>query len=90
MSTDDDGDYSDMETKTTSTSTRYPYTNDLLAGALVVFAIGASSWFVYHGQSVPIWLASVDALAITTAVVWAFGKGAAKLAGDLVGGGGNE
>lgn len=86
---DPDDKYAHTETKTTSASTRYPYTNDLLAGVLVLFAVGASSAFIYQGQDVPLWLAGVDALAIITAVVWAFGKGAAKLAGKLVGGDGN-
>jgi len=74
---------------TNSTSTRYPYTNDLLAGVLVLFAVGATSWYVVHGQEVPIWLATIDTLAVATAVVWAFGKGAAKIASDMVGGGKN-
>lgn len=74
---------------TQSTSTRYKYTNDILAGALVLFAIGATAAFVYRGQEIPIWLATVDTFAVATAVVWAFGKGAAKLAKSIVGGGGN-
>jgi len=85
MSESDD----ESEGSTQSTATRYKYTNDLLAGALILFAIGASSWFVYQGQDIPIWLATVDTFAVATAVVWAFGKGAAKLAKSIVGGGGN-
>ena len=80
---------SDDDGSTTSTATRYQYTNDLLAGALVLFAIGATATFVYRGDAIPIWLATVDTFAVATAVVWAFGKGAAKLAKSIVGGGGN-
>ena len=82
-----DGDESNGSTQ--STSTRYKYTNDLLAGALVLFAIGTTAAFLYQGQDIPIWLATVDTFAVATAVVWAFGKGAAKLAKSVVGGGGN-
>jgi len=77
------------DSSTDSTATRYQYTNDLLAGALVLFAIGATAAFVYRGDSIPVWLATVDTFAVATAVVWAFGKGAAKLAKSIVGGGGN-
>ena len=82
-------DDTDDDSSTNSTATRYRYTNDLLAGALVLFAIGATAAFVYRGDSIPIWLATVDTFAVATAVVWAFGKGAAKLAKSDVGGGGN-
>lgn len=83
----DPGQDPDDDADTDSTATRYKYTNDLLAGALVLFAIGTTAAFVYQGATIPIWLATVDALAVTTAVVWSFGKGAAKLASDMVGGG---
>lgn len=86
---DDPGQDPDDPDDTDSTATRYKYTNDLLAGALVLFAIGATAVFVYRGQEIPIWLATVDTFAVATAVVWAFGKGAAKLAKSIVGGGGN-
>lgn len=79
----DDGDGS-----TTSTSTRHPYTNDGLAFLLVGFAIVATGAYLYRGDPVPLWLATVDALAVTTAVAWAFGRGAFKAAKEAVGGGG--
>lgn len=79
--------YTDMPNTTSSSSTRFAYTNDLLAGLLVCFAIGITSLLVYRGSPIPIWLATVDAVAIGTAVVWAFGKGAAKVASNIVGGG---
>mgnify|MGYP000382581106 CR=1 FL=1 len=83
----DQSDSDDADTK--STSTRYKYTNDLLAGGLVLFAIVTTAAFVYRGDAIPVWLATVDTFAVATAVVWAFGKGAAKLAKSVVGGGGN-
>ena len=56
----------------------------MLAGALVAFAIVATSAYIYRGAEVPIWLATVDALAITTAVVWAFGRGAFSTASKAI------
>jgi len=79
--------YDDNDNTTTSASTRYPYTNDLLAFLLVLFLIGATAAYLYRGDTVPLWLATVDAFAAATATVWAFGKGAAKLARSIVGGG---
>jgi len=66
----------DGSADTESTATRYRYTNDLLAGSLVAFAIGATATYVSRGDAVPLWLASVLAVAILTAVVWTFGTGA--------------
>jgi hypothetical protein len=82
----DDADESDGETN--SSSTRHPYTNDWIAGALVAFAIVTTFAYVWQGKKVPLWLATTDALAITTAVVWAFGRGAFSAAKDAVVGGG--
>lgn len=86
---DDDtaDDTDDTDKSTTSVSERFKYTNDILAGSLVLFAIGASSAFIYRGQSVPMWLYIVDSLAVVTAVVWAFGRGAFKAAKEAIGGG---
>ena len=70
--------------ETTSTSTRWAYTNDWLAFLLVAFTIGSTSSYIYQGATVPIWLATVDGLAIVTAVVWAFGKGAFSAAADAL------
>lgn len=72
--------------ETRSTATRHPYTNDALAGALVLFAIGLSALYVHHGQSLPGWLAAANLVAILTAVVWAFGAKAFAAAKDAVGG----
>lgn len=80
-----DADESDGET--TSSSTRHPYTNDVLAGFLVAFAIVTTFAYLYQGREIPLWLATTDMLAITTAVVWAFGRGAFKAAKDAVAGG---
>lgn len=80
-----DADESDGET--TSTATRHPYTNDAIAVGLVAFAIVTTFAYLWQGKEIPLWLASTDALAILTAVVWAFGRGAFKAAKDAVGGG---
>lgn len=89
MATDDDG-ANDAEgdptpNETESTATRYRYTNDLIAGSLVVFAIAATGVYVYRGDGVPLWLASVVALSVLTAVVWAFGSGAFAAARKALG-----
>lgn len=80
-----DGEESGGSTK--STKTRWAYTNDVIALALVAFAIGASAAHIYRGTPVPPWLYAVDAAAILTAVVWAFGAGAFKAAKEGFGGG---
>lgn len=74
----------DEDESTHTTSRRYKYTNDVIAGVLVAFAIGLTAAFVYRGDPVPMWLAAVDALAVLTAVVWAFGKGAFSAAADAL------
>ena len=69
MSNDDNG-------TTTSISTRWDYTNDLLAGAVVLGPLLWTSYLLVMGQEVPLWLATVDSLSAITAVAWAFGKSA--------------
>lgn len=76
--------HGDDGSDTESTSTRYRYTNDILAGALVAFAVGSTAAFLYRGDAIPLWLATVDTLSITTAVVWAFGRGAFSTAAKAV------
>lgn len=76
--------------QTNSTATRYPYTNDVLAGVLVLFAIGTTAAYLAQQRPVPIWLATVDALAIGTAVAWAFGARAFAAAKEAVAGGGGK
>lgn len=75
---------SDAETE--STSTRWQFTNDVLAGILVAFAVGLTAAYVAEGQTIPMWLATADAVAILTAVAWAFGRGAFSAASKVVGG----
>ena len=70
---------------TKSTATRWNYTNDLIAGLLVLFAVAITSVYVARGDAVPLWLSAVDGLAVVTAVVWAFGKGAFKAASKTLG-----
>lgn len=70
--------------QTDSTDARFSYTNDVLAAALIFAAIGLSATYVYYGDPVPIWLATVDAIGMTSAFIWAFGKGAMKEATTLL------
>lgn len=69
---------------TDSSEARFSYTNDLLSLLLVGFAIAASAYLMYTGEDVPLWLASTLAVAIMSAVVWAFGKGVVKEARKLI------
>lgn len=82
----DPGKDPDDKADTDSAATRYKYTNDLIAGALVLFVIGTTGSFLYRGDAIPLWLATVDTFAVATAVVWSFGEGAAKMAKGLIGG----
>ena len=72
-------------TTTNTTDTRFAATNDLLAIVLVGAVVTLTAWFVFDTGDVPLWLASVFALASITAVVWAFGAGAFRAAADALG-----
>jgi len=48
--------------QTDSAKARFSYTNDILAGALVAFAIAATMYYVLEGQDVPMWLATADVI----------------------------
>lgn len=74
----------DSDHKTADVDVRFPYTNDLLAGALTAFLIGLTSWFAYTTGEVPLWLSTSATLAVLTAIAWVFGKGAFKAAYDAV------
>ncbi|AGC34561.1 hypothetical protein HSTV1_16 [Haloarcula sinaiiensis tailed virus 1] len=65
-------------------SERWPYTNDVLAIALVVGTIKLTFWFVVDDEAIPLWLAGSISLALTTAVAWAFGSKAFAAAKDAV------
>ena len=70
---------------TNTTDTRFAATNDLLAIVLVGAVVTLTAWFVFDTGDVPLWLASVFALASITAVVWAFGAAAFAKAADALG-----
>jgi len=60
--------------ETTSTATRYKFTNDLLAGLLVASTVGAVLFAVYTTGSVPRTLGAVFAFESLLAAGWAFGR----------------
>lgn len=70
--------------QTDSSDTRFPYTNDILAGLLVGFLVFSTLMLLHQGQEIPMWLATADVIAAISAVIWAFGKGAFKEAATLV------
>lgn len=74
------------DTTTDGTKARYTYTNDILAGLLVGTMLVITAAYVYRGQEVPMWLATVDVLAMLSAVIWAFGRGVVKEARKAVSG----
>jgi hypothetical protein len=65
-------------------SERWPYTNDVLAIALVVGTIALAFWFAVEDETIPLWLAGSVSLALSTAVAWAFGSKAFAAAKDAV------
>lgn len=79
QSVDESGD-----NETTSANTRHPYTNDIIAGLMVLMMIGITAAYVYRGAEIPLWLATVDGAAIVTAVMWAFGEGKFNAALDAI------
>lgn len=82
---DDEQPDGDADASTTSTAaTRHTYTNDIIAATLVFALVSTVGVYVYRGQSVPLWLATSFTAAVTTAVVWGFGKGAAAAAVDMI------
>lgn len=85
--TDDDG--SDDGRQVSSSAARFAYTNDVLATLLILSVVGATAVYVYRGDSLPLWLSTTVTVSVSTAVVWAFGRGAFKAAADMVGGGKN-
>ena len=81
-----DNETNDETNRTTNTTdTRFAATNDLLASVLVGALVTLTVWFAVETGDVPLWLASVFALAAITAVVWAFGAAAFAKAADALG-----
>lgn len=64
---------------------RWVFTNDVLAAVLVVALTIMTATYVYRGQSVPLWLATVMSVGGLTAVAWTFGKGQLKAARKVLG-----
>ncbi len=63
-----------MSEDTTSTAKRHKYTNDALAGLLVLSTVGAIGASVYATGQVPRSLAAVFAVESLLAATWAFGR----------------
>lgn len=62
-----------------------PATNDIIAGAWTVFAIGASSFLFATSGSLPLWLAAADFVSIAATSYFAYGRGAFSAAGKYFG-----
>jgi hypothetical protein len=62
------------EDTTTSTARRWPFTNDVLAGLLVVSTVGAVGFSLSATGSIPETLTWVFAVESLLAATWAFGR----------------
>ena len=58
-----------------------PASNDLIAGAWTLFAIGASGYLFATSGELPLWLATADFVSIAATAYWAYGSGAFSAAG---------
>ncbi|GAA0276990.1 hypothetical protein [Halobacterium noricense] len=73
MSSDEPGD-----SETTNVATRHPYTNDVLAGLVILSNVALLGAGAYFELGVPDVLWKTFALAVGLAATWAFGRGALK------------
>lgn len=85
-----DNEVSDDDQTVSSSAARFAYTNDVLATLLILSIVGATAVYVWRGDSLPLWLSTTVTVSVSTAVVWAFGRGAFKSAAEMVGGGGKN
>jgi len=79
------------DAETSSAATRYRWTNDILAGIIVLAHVGLLGAALAFGVEVPSLLWRVFALSVALAATWAFGKGALKaILGAVQNNGGGE
>jgi len=75
-----------LDVTTESEQERHPLTNDVGFGILITVYLGVWTWLHLQGGEV-FWVMDLSAaIAFLTAVIWGYGQGAAKAAGDILGG----
>ncbi|WP_232703158.1 hypothetical protein [Halobacterium wangiae] len=78
------------DAETTTAATRYRWTNDLLAGIIVLAHVTLIASAVFGGVSVPKAVWDVFAVEVLLATVWAFGRETVGAVDKLRGGGGSS
>ena len=78
------------DAETTSAATRYRWTNDILAGIIVLAHVTLVAGAVFGGVDVPARVWDVFAVEVLLATVWAFGRETVGAVTELRGGGGKQ
>lgn len=78
------------DAETTSTSVRWRWTNDLLAGVIVLAHVALVAGAVFGGVDVPARLWDVFAVEALLATTWAFGRETLAAISEFRSGGGGK